>query len=191
MERDQVERAEAAEPAAPSVGTARGEIGEVGRFLLGLIERMDRGPFEITEISEGEMVVFEVRGPAGQALAQGSGRAVDALQLIANQAAARFDENHPRVVVDVEGDAEAREGFLSALALRVAQRARETGRAVALDPMNGRDRRLIHLALRDDEDIATMSRGEGRYRQVIVVPEGAPEYEEARQASSAAARADG
>ena len=78
------------------------------------------------------------------------------------------------------------------LAERVAKRARETGRAVALDPMNGKDRRLIHIALRDEADIATMSIGEGRYRQVVVVPQGAPEYEQARREAAAAAdRSDG
>jgi hypothetical protein len=45
--------------------------------------------------------------------------------------------------------------------------------------MNARDRRGIHMALRDMEGVATMSVGEGRYRQVVVVPEGAEEYEEA------------
>jgi hypothetical protein len=42
------------------------------------------------------------------------------------------------------------------------------------------------VALRDAEDVATMSVGEGRYRQVLVVPEGAPEYEEARSAAERA-----
>ena len=65
------------------------------------------------------------------------------------------------------------------------------GRTVRLDPMNGRDRRQIHLALRDNPEVATMSTGEGRYRQVLVVPKGAPEYEQARREAAAAAnRAD-
>jgi predicted RNA-binding protein Jag len=54
---------------------------------------------------------------------------------------------------------------------------------VALDPMSPRDRRSIHVGLRDAEGVATLSVGEGRYRQVLVVPEGAPEYEEARSSS--------
>ena len=57
--------------------------------------------------------------------------------------------------------------------------------------MNGRDRRIVHLALRDEADVATMSTGEGRYRQVLVVPEGAPEYEEARREAAAAAEREG
>lgn len=186
-------RAEAAveRPAEPSVGTQRGELSEVGDFVLGLVERLERGPFEIAENHDGELLVCQVSGMAAEALTAGDGRAVDALQLLANQVAMRLSDEAPRVVIDVEGDAEARESLLSGLAERVAQRARESGRSVALDPMNGRDRRMVHMALRDFDDVATMSVGEGRYRQVVVVPEGAPEYEKARrEAEEAAARSE-
>jgi spoIIIJ-associated protein len=163
----------------------------VGEFVCGVIERMDLGPFEIGESGEGGLLVLQVGGAAAPRLAGSDGRAVDALQLLANQAAGRLSEEPPRVVLDVEGDVEARESRLTKLAQRVAQRARETGRVVRLDPMNGRDRRIIHLALRDDEDVATMSSGEGRYRQVVVVPEGAPEFEEAQREAEAAAERSG
>jgi spoIIIJ-associated protein len=174
------------EPQQPSVGTAQGEIGEIGSFVLGVMERLDLGPFEISESAEGNLLVFEVKGSAIRKLASGDGRAVDALQLLANQAAKRREGESTRVVIDVEGNAEAREDFLTRLASRAAGRARQTGRAVALDAMNGRDRRTIHMALRDEADVATMSVGEGRYRQVVIVPEGAPEYENARQESATA-----
>jgi spoIIIJ-associated protein len=168
-------------PSEPSVGTARGELGELGAFVLGVIERMDVGPFDIAENQEGELLVFQVTGPAAGALATGDGRCVDGLQLLANQAAMSCGNEERRVVVDVEGDAEAREEFLGRLARRVARRARDSGRPVALDPMNARDRRLIHLALRNEGGVATTSRGDGRYRQVVVAPEGTAEFEEARR----------
>jgi spoIIIJ-associated protein len=152
---------------------------------------MDLGPFEISESGEGGLLVLQVSGSAAPGLAGSDGRAVDALQLLANQAAGRVSEQPPRVVLDVEGDAEARESRLTKLAQRLARRARETGRVVRLDPMNGKDRRIIHLALRDENDVATMSIGQGRYRQVVVVPEGAPEFEEARSESEAAAERSG
>jgi predicted RNA-binding protein Jag len=172
---------QAAPAAGPSVGSATGELGEIGQFLLGTIERMGLGSFEISESKEGEMIVLQVKGPAGETLCSGQGRTVDALQLLVNQVSARVSPDRQRVVIDVEGDADAREEFLGKLAERVAKRALQTGRAVALDPMNGRDRRLIHMALRDREDVATMSEGEGRYRQVVVVPENSDEFEEARE----------
>jgi spoIIIJ-associated protein len=179
------------EPQGPSVGTARGELGELGSFLLGLIERLDHGPFEISESIEEGLVVIQINGPAAAILAGGDGRPVDAIQLLANQVAVRASDDPPRVVIDVEGDAEARAERMGSLAQRAAQRARESGRAVALDAMNPKDRRAIHLALRDDQGIATMSMGEGRYRQVVVVPEGAPEFDDAlRESEAAATRSD-
>jgi spoIIIJ-associated protein len=174
-------------PREPSVGSVRGEVGPVGEFVAGMLERMELGPFEIQESEDDDFLIYQLTGPGAQALAAGEGRTTDAVQLLANQVAARVLEEPRRVVVDAEGDRENREAFLARAAERAAQRARETGRAVALDPMNGKDRRSIHVALRDAEDVATMSIGEGRYRQVLVVPEGAAEYEEARRYAAAAA----
>jgi spoIIIJ-associated protein len=182
-----------ARPAAsaePSVGTAQGALSEIGSFVLGAVERMGLGPFDISETAEEGVIVVALRGPAALALASGDGRPVDALQMLANQAAMRRSEEPDRVVLDVEGDLEEREAHLTELASRAARRARETGRAIALDPMSPRDRRAVHLALRDAQGIATMSVGESRFRQVVVVPEGAPEYEDAVRESHAAAASD-
>ena len=56
---------------------------------------------------------------------------------------------------------------------------------MALDAMNGRDRRTVHLALKEREGIATMGIGEGSYRQVLIVPAGAAEYDDALASSQA------
>lgn len=170
----------------PSVATVQGELGEIGSFVRGAVERLDIGPFEIRESQDDGNVVIELKGAASAVLSAGEARAIDALQLLANQVLARRDEEGTgRVVLDVEGGSESREKHLERLAERVVKRAIEGGRAIALDPMNGRDRRTIHIAVREYDGVATMSIGEGRFRQVVVVPEGAPEYEEAlRQGDS-------
>ncbi len=173
-----------AEDLGPSEGTAKGEIGTIGEFILGVIERMGLGPFEIAkETEEEKFVVYQVTGPAASGLTAGDGRTPDAIQLLANQAAARAEEEPKRVILDVAGNRGRRDEFLERIAERAAQRATETGRTVALEPMSPGDRRIIHVALRERDGVVTMSRGEGRYRQVLVVPEGAAEYDEARAAS--------
>ena len=170
----------------PSVGTVSGSLGEIGEFVKGVIERLEVGPFAIRESQEGANTVVEVKGPAAEVLAGGEARAPDALQLLANQLLLRRDEEATgRVVLDVEGGSDSRERHLERLVERVVKRAIEGGRAIALDPMNGRDRRTIHISVREYEGVATMSIGEGRFRQVVVVPEGAPEYEEALRQSQA------
>ena len=164
----------------PSVGTTHGSLSEIGEFVKGAIERVDVGPFEIRESQDDGNTVIEVKGGAAEVLSSGDARAIDALALLANQVLSRQDEEGTgRVVLDVEGGSESRERHLERLAERVVKRAIEGGRAIALDPMNGRDRRTIHISVREHGGVATMSIGEGRFRQVVVVPEGAPEYEEA------------
>jgi spoIIIJ-associated protein len=189
-EREREERDEAPaaapEPVGPSVGTPRGPLGDVGDYVKGLIERMELGPFEIERIEQEGVEVFQITGAASAGLTTGDGRTPDAIQLLANQASARRGDDAPRIVIDVEGNEERREALLFRVAERAAARARETGRTVALDPMSPRDRRSIHVALREAGGVATLSVGEGSYRQVLVVPEGAPEYEEARSASESA-----
>ncbi|MFP8870453.1 MAG: R3H domain-containing nucleic acid-binding protein, partial [Myxococcota bacterium] len=172
-------------PKGESKGSVEGTIGEVGEFIKGVVERMALGEFKISESAEGDFCVYELRGEAALALGTGDGRAVDALQLIGNQFAMRLGDDSPRVVVDAEGDAEKRTDFLARLAKRAADRGAETKRAVALDPMNSRDRRILHVTVKEMEGVATLSVGEGRYRQVVVVPEGADEYEEALASSNA------
>jgi len=152
--------------------------------VLGVLERMVVGSFEIAEASEDDFLVYQITGDACERIGGGDGRAIDALQLLANQASKQLLDEGPRVVVDIDGEMADREGSLERLAARAAGRAADTGRSVALDPMNSRDRRIIHVALRDEDKIATMSIGSGRYRQVLVVPEGAPEYDEASEESS-------
>ena len=51
-----------------------------------------------------------------------------------------------------------------------AQRVRETGMPYAFAPMSSRERRILHLALRDCTDLRTESAGEAAERHVVVYP---------------------
>lgn len=181
----EVVTAEREQPKGESRGVVEGQVGDVGKFILGIVERMGLGEFRIAESSEGDFSVYELRGEAALALGAGDGRAVDALQLLGNQFAMRLSDDAPRVVVDAEGEGGNRTEFLERLAKRAAGRASETKRSVALDPMNARDRRILHVTVKEIDSVATMSVGSGRYRQVVVVPEGSDEYDEAVASSSA------
>ena len=168
---------------------ANGDLGEIGQFLLGTLERMKLGPFEIAEVEENGVLIYQLQGPAAQQLGQDA-RAAEALQLLANQAENQRSDEPSKIVVDLEGEADRREEFLERVASRAAKRATTSGRSVALEPMNGRDRRLVHIAIRELEGVATLSIGDGRYRQVVIVPEGAPDYEEAKKSSEEASTSE-
>lgn len=174
---------EAAGPVA-STGEAQGDLGPTGEYVLGIVEGMGLGDFEVSESEEDDYLVIKLEGPAIDRLSSDD-RAVGGIQLLANQAARQSDEDPKRVVLDCDADEEQRGSFLERQVGLAAERAKEKGRPVALEPMNGRDRRAVHVAVRAIDGVITgESVGSGRFKQVVIVPEGAPEYD----AAAAAAR---
>jgi spoIIIJ-associated protein len=81
-------------------------------------------------------------------------------------------------VLDVEGYKSRREEMLRRLAARMADQAIQLGRTVALEPMPPYERRIVHLALRNNPDVHTESVGEGEHRKVTIIPN--PEHTQRR-----------
>ena len=65
---------------------------------------------------------------------------------------------------------ERRREYLNELARRLAEKAKQTGRSVTLNPMSPRDRRVVHLALQNDTSVETRSQGQGYYRKMLILP---------------------
>ena len=74
------------------------------------------------------------------------------------------------LVIDVQGYRERRERQLRQMALRMADQVTKTGRKISLEPMTATERRIIHLALRDNPQITTESIGEEPNRKVVILP---------------------
>jgi len=72
--------------------------------------------------------------------------------------------------VDVEGYRARREQSLRHLARRMASQAVKTGRKQMLEPMPANERRIIHIELRDNEEVTTESVGEEPRRKVTIIP---------------------
>lgn len=100
------------------------------------------------------------------------GKNLDALQLLANVVAGRFEDNAPKVVLDTEGYRGRREESLIRLAHKVGDQVKRTKKSKLLEPMNPFERRLIHTTLNDIEEIGTESEGDGLYKQVRVYYKG-------------------
>jgi spoIIIJ-associated protein len=103
-------------------------------------------------------------------LVERHGRTLDALELLLAVHLHRETGRRTQVVVDAGGYRARREETLVEQAVRAAERAVAERTAVALDPMDPRDRRTVHLALRDDERVSTSSEGEGEHRHVVIAP---------------------
>jgi spoIIIJ-associated protein len=96
---------------------------------------------------------------------------VEAVQALVNRVANPRAEGRKWVNLEVGGFAEQGDPALKAMAARLAETVRRTGKAVAVAPISPRDRRQIHLALVDAEGVSTRSEGEGIFRQLLVVPD--------------------
>ena len=84
-------------------------------------------------------------------------------------------ENKGRIVLDIENYRSKREESLKALAKRTADKVAKTKRYYKFEPMDPAERRIIHLALQDDERVTTLSKGEEPHRYLMVFPK---EYDE-------------
>ncbi|MGQ0567960.1 MAG: RNA-binding cell elongation regulator Jag/EloR [Armatimonadota bacterium] len=98
------------------------------------------------------------------------GRTLDAIELLAALHVQRKAGQRFPVIVDAAGYRARREQTLVEAARGAADRAAKERTAVALEPMEPRDRRVVHLALRDDARVETASEGEDENRHVVVVP---------------------
>lgn len=87
------------------------------------------------------------------------------VRLMINQRIKRWKN----IVVDVEQYKERRVNQLTQLAKRMADQVAQSGRAVSLEPMPANERRIVHLALRDNPSVYTQSSGEGERRKVHIV----------------------
>jgi spoIIIJ-associated protein len=96
------------------------------------------------------------------------GETLAALQLLLHLVISRQADTRDRVIVDVEGYRQRREENLRSMAQRIAEQVRTSGRAVMLEAMPPNERRIVHMALADYEDISTESEGEGDQRRVVV-----------------------
>jgi spoIIIJ-associated protein len=98
------------------------------------------------------------------------GEVLDSLQTLAGAIANKGREKYRRVIVDCEGYREKREETLKGLAQKLADKAVSKGRKIKLEPMNPFERRIIHSALSDREDIKTESEGKDPSRYIVIIP---------------------
>lgn len=115
-------------------------------------------------------IIIDVSGQDLGALIGPQGATLQSLQFIVRLITSRQTHEWTNVVIDVGGYRQRRERSLSELAQRMADRVRQSGRPISLEPMPANERRIIHLTLRDDPDVTTQSVGQGEQRKVTIRP---------------------
>lgn len=144
------------------------EIIRHGRFELQVaVRRADRA--EEGELEAPEVVV-DFSGPDADLLLQAHGEALNALEYVVLRAVRLPEELFGKITFDCEEWRRTRVEELKLMAQVAAERVIETGDPFPMGPMSPRERRIIHLALRDQTAVHTASEGYGAERRVVVLP---------------------
>lgn len=150
------------EPATPE------EVAETAReFVAGLLEAMGLEG-EIGTSVDGTTAHVDVGGEHLGALIGRRGQTLDALQEVARAAVQRRLRSRVRLAVDVEGYRARRRDSLAEYARDMAERAKERGTEIELEPMTSYERKVVHDAVGEIEGASSFSEGEEPNRKVVI-----------------------
>lgn len=155
------------------------EMAVVGKKLLHeLLEKMDIlatvtiHKSESTREGEETLWILNISGEDTQPLIGRQGSTLSSLQYILRLMLSRQVQKRANIIVDVMEYKLRRNDRLRHMALKLADQAVKQGRTITLDPMPPNERRVIHLTLKERNDVETKSVGEGPGRKVTIHPVG-------------------
>ncbi|AEG17044.1 single-stranded nucleic acid binding R3H domain-containing protein [Desulfofundulus kuznetsovii DSM 6115] len=138
-------------------------------LLNQLLEAMNL-PVDMAIEEKENNVFIDIEGKDVGILIGRRGETLDALQYLLTLYVNKNQNQRCKVFLDVEGYRRRREETLQRLAVKLAEKAKQRGRNVVLEPMTSHERRIIHTALQGRDDIYTYSEGEEPYRKIIISP---------------------
>ena len=144
-------------------------------FAEGILSRLLRGmslPDKVKSRKDTDgNTILNIEGPSSGTLIGRHGHTLESLQYLVSKVVQRITGDEKTiVVVDVENYLERQKDKLKELAINLAQKAKETGVEIPMRPMSSKDRRVVHMVLKEHEHVTTESRGEGLRRKVVIVP---------------------
>jgi spoIIIJ-associated protein len=143
-------------------------------FVRMLLTKMQVEADAVLAPDDGEGSADEIRidieGPdAGRVIGK-RGSVLEAIQYLTTRVVHRPGDARRHVQVDAEGYRARHEDQLAEMAQKLGQRVAKEGKVITFDPMSARDRRIVHVALKDVTGVRTESHGEGPDRRVQIIP---------------------
>lgn len=143
------------------------QIIQHGGFALkSTLQKVDKGE----KAPDAPGVVVEFKGQDSDLLLERNAALLDAIEYVVLKAVHVGDELYGRISFDCKGWRQVRAEELKLTAQMAARQAAETGTPFSLTPMSSRERRIVHLALKDEAAVTTMSEGSGPSRKVVIYP---------------------
>ena len=155
--------------AAKQIGEFLQSVITHGGFRLKYRITVDPPMAEQREWEHPEILV-EFAGPDAALLLERGGELLRALELLASEVLHLQGNEHEKIWFDCRNFRAMRIEELQLAARAAAEKVRRTGSPYRFAPMSSRERRIVHLALREEKDLRTESDGEGGRRSVVVYP---------------------
>ena len=148
------------------------EALEMGRNVLQRIIDVITSDAHIAVQEKPDRIQFNVAGGNPAILIGKGGQTLEAIQSLVEKVVNKhhINDSRIRVLVDVEGYLETRKENLEQLANRLAEKAQRIKKPISMGQMSAHDRRIVHLALKDNPNVSTKSRGEGYLRKLVIFP---------------------
>jgi spoIIIJ-associated protein len=144
---------------------------EATAVLAKILALMDeKAEIETVRDFSAANVELNIKGDGSGLLIGRRGQTLDALEYVVNRILARQLSDPAPVSIDTESYRARRRRQLHRMALSKGEQAKREHVVVELDPMPPRDRRIVHLALKDDPLVTTRSSGEGFLRSIQILP---------------------
>jgi spoIIIJ-associated protein len=160
----------ATDPETTAPNTREEEIAIAKEALENILALIPMEGITVTGKLEDGSVNLNIDGDKTGLLIGRKGKTLDALQFIVNKIVNKSLEKRSRVIVDSENYRLRRQEFLVQMALKMGDKAKKIKRPVATNLLNPHDRRIVHLALRDDDELGTKGKGEGILKKVVIIP---------------------
>lgn len=138
-------------------------------FLNLLFEKLRLNPQTSFKEEDGNIFV-NLEGEDLGILIGRRGETLDSVQFLANLFINKSKEDYKKIIIDVEDYRKKRENTLVNLAERLGQKVKRTGRKISLEPMSPHERRIIHMALQENNTVNTYSEGMEPFRKVVIAP---------------------
>ncbi len=145
------------------------EIEIAKELMAGLLERIGVRAEVEGFLKDGDLCL-EIKGDQEGVLIGRHGRTLDSLQIVINRMVNKRLGSPVRILLDINDYRKRRAENLKRVAVRVAEKVRKKGYPLTIGPLNAHDRRLIHIALKEDPSIRTESLGEGKLKKITVIP---------------------
>jgi spoIIIJ-associated protein len=113
---------------------------------------------------------IEIVGKDSARIIGKKGQVLQALQFLTHRVVNRPGDEKRHILVDAEGYRSRRDDNLASMAVKLGKEALKLGKIITFEPMNPRDRRVVHMALAKFEGVITKSEGEGDDRRVQIIP---------------------